>query len=147
MLLSILEPYVRCLKLRKNKILDWYLTRKTGRNAEQRERIKWVEKNLNLRGSSVKEYFRNHNYVFEVNPDKFFNFWDPIGFEPVCKEYCWPALPSGECIEYIFNRGTYDYCSITNKWDFHFNGIAGEERVYVACNDPIIATEIRLKYS
>lgn len=146
MLSTTFYQYVSFLKHQQNRIVDWWLTKRTGLNRKRRYRKKWINENIGYRSSSVKEHFCKFEYIFEVDPDKFFDPYEPFGFVPVCKEYCWPNLPSGKCIEYVFNRGFRSYCPITKEWDFMFNGLGDEDKVYVACNDPLLAAELRIKY-
>ncbi len=126
-------------------VKDWYLTRKTGKNKDQREWEEWYEKNVNYRATRIKDMFQNFEHIIIVNPDKFFQF-DPFAWVPSedAKKYFWPNRELGENAVWRFERVIN--CPAT-AWEWHVNEIGGEDKIFVATNNERDALMIALKYS
>lgn len=127
------------------RIEDWYLTRKTGKDRAQREWIKWYEENVNMRASTISGMFEKFEYVIEVNPSKIFRRDSSSLFTLTdeAEEYFWPKRPPGRaCVIRIeqVDRGYHDN-------ELHLVPIGGQDRVFVATNDPEDATMISLRWS
>ena len=128
----------------KERIVDWYLTRKTGYTKEQREYKAWHERNVVYRASTVENMFMNFKHIIIVNPDRFFQH-DPFTWVPTedAKQYLWPARPLGEHCVWEFARVRKD------QWDgrWHLDEMGGGDKVFVATNNERDAIMIALKYA
>lgn len=129
----------------KERIVDWYLTKRTGKNKAQREWEAWYEVNVNFRARDITDMFKNFEHVIEVNPDKFFNPTEPFAWVPCveAKQYFWPQRALGENCVWRYERVFY------SKWDkrWHLDEMGGNDHVFVATNNERDAIMIALKYS
>lgn len=126
------------------RLKDWYLTRKTGKNKAEREWEAWYEQNVNYRASRIKDMFRNFEHIIMVNPDKFFKF-DPFAWVPCdnAKQYFWPARPLGENCVWRFERVIN---APSTAWEWEINELGGYDKVFIATNNEQDAIMIALKY-
>ena len=126
------------------KLEDWYLTKRTGKNKAERAWEAWYEQMVNYRASDITQMFEKFNYVIEVDPNKFFQF-DPFTWVPTedAKQFFWPARELGTNCVWRFERVVW------NEWDqrWHVNELAGGDHVFVACNDEKDAVILSLKYA
>jgi hypothetical protein len=129
----------------KERIVDWYLTRKTGKSKKQREWEAWYEQNVNFRATRIKDMFKNFEHIIEVNPDKFCKF-DPFAWVPCddAKQYFWPQRELGDNCVWRMER-VIKYPSTGNEWEV--NEFGGEDKIFVATNNDYDATMIALKYT
>lgn len=128
----------------RERIVDWYLTRKTGKDKAQREWEAWYEVNVVYRASTIENMFMNFKHIIEVNPDTFFQF-DPFAYVPCedAKQYLWPRRELGNNAVWRFERVRKD------RWDnrWHIDEMGGGDKVFVATNNDKDAMMIALKYS
>lgn len=128
----------------KEKIVDWWLTKRTGRNSEQRMCDKWLDENINYNANTIHEYFQNFEYVINVNAEKAFILDHPFGMppRPEMAKYIYPNRP-------LDDSTLYKWCCGTEKEDgtFLLSSLRGYERVYVATNNKDDAMMIALRFS
>ena len=129
----------------KERIVDWYLTNRTGKTKAEREWEAWYEQNVNFRATRIKDMFKNFKHVIIVSPDKFFKF-DPFAWVPTddAKQYFWPARPLGENCVWRFERVIN--CPAT-AYEWEVNELGGADTVFVATNSDHDALLISLKYA
>ena len=130
----------------KERIVDWYLTRKTGKTKSERDYITWYEQNVNIRSTRIKDMFGNFKHIVIVDPNKFFNLEEPFGWV-VCedvKQYFWPHKPLTEAAVWRFERVIN---APSTAWEWHVNEIGGEDKVFVATNNDEDAFMLKLAYS
>lgn len=126
------------------RIVDWYLTWRTGNTKSEREWLDWYDQNVNYRASNITDMFKNFKHVIEVDTSKFTNPNEPMAWVP-CKDaqqYFWPKRELGNNAVWRFERVMWD------KWDnrWHVNCLGGEDKIFVATNNDKDATMITLKY-
>lgn len=128
----------------KEHIVDWYLTRKTGKTKAEREWEAWYKQNVNIRATKIKDMFKKFEHVIMVDPDKFFQF-DPFTWVPTedAKQYFWPARPLGENAVWRFERVIN---APSTAWEWEINELGGYDKVFVATNNERDALMISLKY-
>lgn len=128
------------------RIQDRWITWRTGKDRAQRDWEAWYEVNVNYRATRIKDMFKNFEYIIEVNPDKFFDPYEPMAWVPVqdARQYFWPARELGTNAVWRFER-VIKAPSTNNEW--HVNELGGEDHVFVATNDDADAMIIALKYS
>jgi hypothetical protein len=129
----------------KERLVDWYLTRKTGKTKAEREFIAWYEQNVNYRATRIKNMFENFEHIVIVDPQKFVDHAEPFTWVP-CKDarqYFWPARPLGENAVWRFERVIN--CPAT-AWEWEINELGGEDKIFVATNNERDAMMIALKY-
>ena len=123
---------------------DRWITRRTGRNRQQREYDAWYEYNVNSRVSTINEMFKNFEYVIEVDPDKFLVddaiSWVP---HPDARQYFWPERALGNNCVWTCRRVFWDQW--TQSW--YINNFTGDDRVFVATNSGEDATMLTLKWT
>lgn len=107
---------------------------------QEKEFKEWQAGVFNSHAMYVEDYFAKFAYIFEVDPEKFL-IWH-IHCGPVCPEFFYPAVSRELAAWWVFVRGDTDY---THK--FLLNGVSGRDAVFVATNDPLVATQLILKYS
>ena len=121
---------------------DRYLTWRTGKPRQVREFEAWAEVTVNLRASTAQEMFRNFEYVFTVDFNKFFfdagMFLEP---DPGTESYIFPQRKLGDNLVYASLRGEEMPDGL-----FHITDFGNEDRVYVATNNSKDATIIALLY-
>jgi hypothetical protein len=129
----------------KEKIIDWYLTRRTGKSRAQRDWESWYEQNVVYRAHTIENMFMHFKHVIEVRPDRFFDHREPFSWVPNtdARQYFWPQRELGDNAVWRFERVVKD------TWDgrWHVNDVMGEDRVFVATNNEQDAVMIALKYS
>lgn len=129
----------------KERIVDWYLTKRTGKTKDQREWEAWYEQNVVYSASTIDNMFMHFEYVFSVDPDKFFDHSEPFAWVPCAdaRQYFWPQRSLGENCVWRFERVRKD------RWDnrWHIDGMGGEDRVFVATNSERDAVMISLRWS
>ena len=125
-----------------DKIVDWYLTRKTGYTKEERAFNTWYEQTVNYRAGTIEEMFANFKYVFHVDPDKFLVYHMLTEPKDDISEYRYPKRELGNNLLWTIQRGEQD------RWDgrFHITNFSGEDRVYLATNNHEDAIMLALKY-
>jgi hypothetical protein len=129
----------------KERLVDWYLTRKTGKTKAEREFIAWYEQNVNYRATRIKNMFENFEHIVIVDINKFVDHAEPFTWVP-CKDarqYFWPARPLGENAVWRFERVIN--CPAT-AWEWEINELGGEDKIFVATNNERDAMMIALKY-
>lgn len=128
----------------RERIIDWYLTKKTGKDKNQREWEAWYEVNVVYRAGTIENMFMNFEHIIEVSPDKFFSHYEPFAWVPNAdaKQYFWPQRKLGNNAVWRFERVRKD------RWDscWHLDEFGGEDRVFVATNNERDAMMIALKY-
>ncbi len=128
----------------REKITDWYLTKRTGKDKAEREWEAWYDANVVWRASSIRNMFMHFDHIIEVSPEKFFNHNEPFAWVPNedAKQYFWPARELGHNCVWRFERVHWD------QWqkEWVMNELGGEDKVFVATNSPRDATMIALKY-
>lgn len=126
-------------------IKDWYLTRKTGKDRRTREWEDWYHQTVNYRASTIRDMFKNFEYVFTVDSQKFFDFNEPFSWIPNAEasEYFWPKREINSTCVWRFERVFWDRW--TESW--HINELAGEDMVFIATNNSEDATMLTLRFS
>ena len=128
-----------------DKVTDWYLTRKTGKNQAEREWEAWYEVNVVYRAHTIENMFMHFKHIIEVDTNKFVDHHEPFSWVPNkdARQYFWPARPLGENAVWRFERVRRD------PWDrrWHIDEFGGEDRIFVATNNDRDAIMIALKYS
>jgi hypothetical protein len=129
----------------KERIVDWYLTRKTGKTKAEREYLAWYEQTINVRATRIIDMFANFRYVIVVDPEKFFSF-DPFAWVVTkdAQQYFWPKCPMAESAVWRCER-VINYASTT--WEWEVNELGGEDTVFVATNNERDAIIISLRWS
>ncbi len=130
----------------KERIVNWYLTRKTGKTKAEREYLAWYERNINVRATRIKDIFKNFKYTVIVDPGKFFDLDEPFGWV-VCeeaKQYFWPSKSLGDNAVWRFERVIN--CPAT-AWEWEINELGGADKVFVATNNAEDAFMLKLAYS
>ena len=129
----------------KERIVDWYVTKRTGKNKAQREWEAWYYENVNHRARDTTDMFKNFEHVIIVDFDKFVNHHEPFAWVPCddAKQYFWPARELGTNCVWRIERVFY------SKWDkrWHLDEMIGEDKIFVATNNEKDAIMIALKYS
>jgi hypothetical protein len=129
------------------KIIDWWLTRKTGYNKLDRDFIKWKDSTINIRAPTVHGkfgYFCKFKYIIVVDSNKFFDHSEPFGWIPVpsFKEFRYDMKNSfDDCAMWIFERG------IWQDNIFHITTFGDCDVVFVATNNDFDAYLIAMRYS
>jgi hypothetical protein len=129
----------------KERIVDWYLTRKTGKSKDQREYESWYRQNVNLHTNRIKDMLANFQYIVVVDPEKFFTF-DPFTWVVTqdAQQYFWPDCPLDKSAVWIFERVLN---GPSTSWEWEISELGGEDRVFVATNNEKDATIITLRWS
>lgn len=129
----------------KERIVDRWLTWRTGDDKATRDWKAWYEDNVNYRATRINDMFKKFEHVIIVDPDKFFDPYEPLAWVPNkdARQYFWPQRALGENCVWRFER-VIKYPSTNNEWEV--NGIGGEDRVFVATNNERDAIMITLKY-
>jgi len=130
--------------LLRDKIVDRWLTWRTGKDKAQREWEAWYETNVVYRAATIPNMFRHFEHVIIVDSDKFM-VEDPFTWVPCedAKQYFWPARELGNNAVWRFERVRKD------RWDnmWHIDEMSGEDKVFVATNNSKDAVMIALKYA
>lgn len=124
-------------------IKDKWLTWRTGKDKSQRDYEAWYHSTVNIRASTIEEYFANFKYVFQVNPNKFLVWHMFVDTKDDMSEYRYPQRALGDNMIWTIQRGEVDYW--TNQ--FTITDFGDEDRVYIATNNEADATLLALKYS
>ena len=126
-------------------IKDKYLTWRTGKDRQQREWEAWYEVTVVYRANDITNMFKNFKHIVAVNPDKFFNPYEPFAWVPNkdAKQYFWPERTVETTCVWRFERVMWDQWS--KRWSI--NELGGEDKVFVATNNDRDALMIALKYS
>jgi len=129
----------------KERVVDWYLTKKTGSTRAEREYLAWYESTINHRATRIRDIFCNFEHIIIVDPDKFFAY-DPFvwALKKDAKQYFWPQRALGENSVWRWER-VIRAPSTGNEWSV--NELGGEDTVFVATNSERDAIMIALKYS
>lgn len=129
----------------KERIVDWYLTKRTGKNKAEREWAAWYEANVVYRATTIDNMFMHFKHVIEVKPDLFFDPYEPFAWVPnkSAKQFFWPQRELGNNCVWRFERVMW------NPWDqrWHINEIGGGDHVFVATNNDHDALMISLRYA
>ena len=127
----------------REKIVDWYLTKRTGKDRAQRGWEAWYEENVVYRANTIENMFMHFKHVIIVDSSKFM-IEDPFAWRPCedAQQYFWPARELGNNAVWRFERVLKD------QWDgrWHLNELGGEDKVFVATNNDRDAMMIALKY-
>ena len=128
-----------------DRLHDRWLTYRTGKTREERDWEAWYEVNVNYRAQDIKSTFEKFEYVFEVNPQTFFDPAEPFAWVPCpnAQQYFWPQRTLGENAVWRYERVTWDQW--TERW--HLDELGGTERVFVATNNSRDAVMMALKYT
>lgn len=126
------------------KVTDWWLTWRTGKDRQQREWEAWQEVTVVSRASTIENMFMNFKHIIPVTTN-IFDLDEPFGWAPCAdfKQYLYPTRKLGNNAVFYFARGYRD------RWDkrFHLNDMQHEEdQVFVATNNDRDALMIALKY-
>ncbi len=128
----------------KERIVDWYLTKRTGKDKSTREWEAWYNENVVWRADTIPNMFKNFEHVIEVDWRKFITdggmgCWVPV---ESARQYFWPQRELGSNCVWRMERVIWD------KWDrcWHINGLGDEDKIFVATNDERDAMMIALKY-
>ena len=127
------------------RIVDCYLTWRTGMNKEEREWYKWQDRHIVQRSGTIENMFMHFKYIIPVSTE-IYDLSHPFGWIPCedFKQYMYPNRQLGDNTVYYFARGYRD------KWDgkFHLNDMWHEQdQVFVATNNEKDAVMIALKYA
>ena len=127
------------------KLKDWYLTKKTGKNKAQREWEAWYDVNVVYRANTIENMFMNFKHIIEVSPDKFFDPYEPFAWVPNkdARQYFWPQRNLDETCIWRFERVRKDQWD--NRW--HIDELGGGDHVFVATNNEQDALLIAMKYA
>lgn len=130
----------------KERIVDRWLTWRTGKDKSTREWEAWYDANVNFRATRINDMFKNFKHVIMVDVDKFTNPHEPFAWVPCddAKQYFWPARELGNNAVWRFER-VIRYSSTSNEWEV--NEFGGEDHIFVATNNDKDAIMIALKYS
>lgn len=131
------------------KIKDWYITKKTGMDREERRIRTWYNERTNYRGTYLKEIYHGFEYIIEVDPYRVLDFANPFGWNclPEFKKYLYPALPLEESSSWAWVRGFWEYDCYTGRKRYVHNEIAGGDSLFVITNSKEVAVEIAVKYT
>ena len=128
----------------KERIIDRWLTWRTGKDKSQRDWEAWYEENVDYRAGNIPTMFRNFAHVIEVDWRKFITD-DGLAWVPVedARQYFWPARNLGDNCVWRIERVFWD------QWHkcWFLNEIGGEDKVFVATNSDKDAIMLALKYS
>lgn len=129
----------------KERIVDWWLTKRTGKNKAQRDWEAWYDVNVVYRASTIENMFMNFKYIIEVDTTNFVDHHEPFTWVPNkdARQYFWPARKLGENAVWRFERVRKD------QWDhrWHLDEFGGEDKIFVATNNDRDAIMIALKFS
>jgi len=127
------------------RIVDWYLTRKTDKSKDQREYESWYRQNVNLHTNRIKDMLANFQYVIVVDPEKFFTF-DPLTWVVTkdAQQYFWPDCQLDKSAVWIFERVLN---GPSTNWEWEISELGGEDRVFVATNNEKDAIMIALRWA
>ena len=116
----------------KERIVDKYLTWRTGKDKDQREWEAWYDRNVVWKASTIPNMFMHFKHVIVVNPDTFFNRREPFVYVPNtdAKQYFWPQRELGNNAVWRFER-VIPYGSN----DYYINGMGDRDKVFVATNN------------
>ena len=126
-------------------LVDWWLTKRTGKDKAQREWEAWYEVNVVYRAHTIENMFMHFKHIIEVDTNKFVDHYEPFAWVPNkdARQYFWPARELGNNAVWRFERVRRD------PWDrrWHIDEFGGEDRIFVATNNDRDAIMIALKYS
>jgi len=129
----------------KERIVDWYLTKRTGKTKATREWEAWYAVNVNYRAKDITNMFQNFEHVIIVDWNKFVDHHEPFVWVPCddANQYFWPARELGNNAVWRIERVFY------SNWDkrWHLDEITGEDKIFVATNSDKDALMIALKYT
>ena len=126
-----------------DKIKDRWLYWRTGKPRQMREFEAWLKVTVIKRASTAQAMFRNFDYVFTVDYNKF--FFDAgmfLELDPGTKPYMFPQRELGDNLVYAHLRGEDN-----DAGEFYISDFGSEDRLYVATNNGKDATMIALLYS
>ena len=128
----------------RNKLVDKYLTWRTGKDRSTREWEAWYETNVVYRASNIPNMFMHFKHIIVVDANKFFDLCEPFAYVPCedAKQYFWPARELGNNAVWRFERVIWNQWQ--NQWDI--NGMGDRDKVFVATNNDKDAMMIALKY-
>lgn len=140
-----MDSPIKWSKSVKERIVDWYLTRKTGKDKSQREWEAWYELNVVYRASSINNMFRHFKHIIVVDPEKFFDHCEPFDYVPKedAMQYFWPHRELGNNAVWRYERVIWD--SWAGTW--YVNGLGDRDKVFVATNNDSDAVMLTMKYS
>jgi hypothetical protein len=126
------------------RIVDRYLTWRTGQDKPTRDFRNWYDGTVVSRAGTIENMFMHFRYIIPVSTQKF-NTNEPCGWVPCedFKQYLYPNRVLGDNTVYTFARGYRD------SWDgrFHLSDLQYEQdQVFVATNNEKDAVMIALKY-
>ena len=127
-------------------VVDWWLTKRTGKSKQQREWDKWTHENIAFRSNTVHGTFYLFKHVIEVDSGKLFNPHEPFGWvtvEQFKRRYEYPHRALGDNAVWMWFR-----CE-RNRWtgELEINELCGADRLFVATNNDRDAIMIALQYS
>ena len=130
----------------KDRVVNKYLTWRTGKDKTTREWEAWYCTNVNFRATRIKDMFKNFKHIIIVDPDKFTNPREPFAWVPCdgAKQYFWPERPVETTCVWRFER-VVKYPSTGNEWEV--NEFGGEDHIFVATNSDEDAIMLALNYS
>jgi hypothetical protein len=126
------------------RLKDWYLTWRTGKDKQLRDWEKWRDETIVFRAGTVENMFMNFKHIIEVDPNKIFDLDEPFGWYPKDEfdQYLYPTRKLGDNV-------VWDWCRCRkDQWDgrWHIDELGGEDHVFVATNNDRDAIMIALKY-
>ena len=127
-------------------LVDWWLTKRTGKSKQQRDWDKWTYENIAFRSNTVHGTFYLFKHVIEVDPNKLFNMHEPFGWitvEQFKNKYEFPQRPLGDNAVWMWFGCEKD------RWtgELVINEMFGADRLFVATNNDKDAIMIALQYS
>lgn len=126
----------------RNKVVDRWLTWRTGKTKPERDWEKWVEVAVIRRASTIQDMFRNFKHIIPVNHNKFMDLDEPFGWYPnrEAQRFLFPKRKLGNNAVWVFERGSW------NNGVFDVTTFGDMDQVFVACNDDHDALMITLKF-
>jgi hypothetical protein len=128
----------------RNNLIDWYLTKRTGKDKATREWEAWYEANVVYRATTIENMFMHFKHVIEVDVQKFTDPYEPMAWVPCAdaRQYFWPQRELGNNAVWRFERVYW------NEWEkrWHINDMGDADKIFVATNNDRDAMMISLKY-
>ena len=125
------------------KIKEWYITKKTGLDTEQRRVRQWYQDRINYRGTLLREIYYGFDYLIEVDPWKVLDGDFPLGWVASrdFKMYQYPNLPIDEAASWVWIRGFKTEEGLVN------NEIGGTDYLYAVTNSKETAIKMITKFT
>lgn len=130
-----------------DNIKDWYITRKTGLNREQRRIRAWYDERINYRATYLDEIYHGFDYIIEVDPYQVLDFGHPFGWNSLTdfQKFEYPAQPVEAAAFWAWVRGFREHSFGRRR--YAHNEIGGGDNLFVVTNSRDIAVKISAKYT